>query len=265
VFLVLAACTHGFDARRQVDVLDSRVGPKRTGDDVSERPEAPDIVHSKLVNELFVVVPIATDVDPFPRRPRMPSLAQEAKLHYSMKIRAYGSGDKSVRFQYHGVGIEVPYDFTRFEKEVAPLLVDAAQLPPGDGLLFQWAFDQTANAAVYDAWAVKAPPLATVRDVAGAAVEMHETKKLDPSGVFKPAVSQSIRVTFTPEATTRLTRWASGREGHPMATAVRGRIMDVSAIGNATTVWLDFDWLPEEERKPAAELLANELRRASGH
>ena len=50
----------------------------------------------------------------------------------------------------------------------------------------------------------------------------------------------------------------------PVASAVKGRIMDISVLGGATTVYLDLEWVPEEERKGAAELLAAELRNVAG-
>ena len=260
----LGACSSGFDAKRQVEVLDSRVGPKKA-DDVDARPDTPDAGRNKLIAEAFVMVPVATDIDPFPRRPKV-TVPADTKVLYSVQIKAYGSNDKSMRYQTHGVSIATPMTYERFDREIAPLVSDAAALPNGTALLFEFTTNGGGTGVpAWDAVPVRLPILATARDIAGAQSEMHETRKLNPDGkTFRTSLAQAVRVSLTPEATTRLSRWGADKKEFPVASAVKGRIMDISVLGGATTVYLDLEWVPEEERKGAAELLAAELRNVAG-
>ena len=264
VLIVLCACSSGFDAKRQVDVLDSRVGPKKA-DDVDTRPDTPDAGRNKLIAEAFVMVPVATDIDPFPRKPKV-TVPSDTKVLYSIQIKAYGSNDKSMRYQTHGVSVATPMTYERFDREIAPLVSDAAALPNGTALLFEFTTNGGGTGVpAWDAVPVRLPMLATARDIAGAQSEMHETRKLNPDGkTFRTSLSQAVRVSLTPDATTRLSRWGADKKEYPVATAVKGRIMDISVLGGATTVYLDLEWIAEEERKGAAELLAAELRNVAG-
>jgi hypothetical protein len=261
--LLLSACSSGFDAKHQVDSLDSRVGPRKA-DDAVARPDTPDAARNKLVAEAFVMVPVATDVDPFPKKPKI-TVSPDTKVLYSVQIKAYGSGDKSMRYQTHGVSIATPMTYERFDREVAPLVSDAAALPSGTALLFEFTTNGGGTGVpAWDAVPVRLPVLATARDIAGAQPDMHESKKLNPDGkTFRSSFSQAVRVTLTPDATTRLSRWSADKKEFPVASAVKGRIMDISVLGGST-VYLDLEWLPEEERKGASELLAAELRNVAG-
>lgn len=263
-FVGLCSCSSGFDAKRQVDVLDSRVGPRKA-DDSDARPDTPDAARNKLVAEPFVMVPVATDIDPFPRKPKV-TLPPDSKLLYSIQIKAYGSGDKSMRYQTHGVAITTSLSYERFDRDVAPLVSDAAALPPGTALLFEWTTNAGGVGATgWDGLPVRLPALATARDIAAAQPELHETRKLNPDGkTFRTVFSQAVRVSLTPEATTRLSRWGADKREYPIASAVKGRIMDVSTLGSGTTVYLDLDFLAEEERRQAADILAAELRSVAG-
>lgn len=260
----LSACSSGFDAKHQVDVLDSRVGPRRA-DEADTRADTPDGARNKLVSEAFVMVPVATDVDPFPRKPKV-TVPSDTKVLYSVQIKAYGSGDKAMRYQTHGVSIATPMTYERFDREIAPLVSDAAALPNGTALLFEFTSNGGGSGmAAWDAVPVRLPVLATARDIAGAQPELHESKKMNPDGkTFRTSFSQAVRVTLTPEATTRLSRWSADKKEHPVASAVKGRIMDVSVVGSGTTVYLDLEWIPEEDRKGAADLLSAELRNVAG-
>jgi hypothetical protein len=257
------ACSSGFDAKRQVDNLGSRVGPRKA-DDVDARPDTPDAARNKLVAEPFVMVPVATDVDPFPKKPKV-TVPSDTKVLYAVQIKAYGSGDKSMRYQTHGVSVQTPMTYERFDREIAPLFSDAAALPNGTALLFEF----TANGggvgvAAWDAVPVRLPVLATARDIAGAQADLHETRKLNPDGkTFRTAFMQAVRVSLTSEATTRLSRWGAEKKEYPVASVVKGRIMDISVLSGGTT-YLDLEWLAEEDRKGAAELLAAELRTVAG-
>jgi hypothetical protein len=263
LFLGLSACSSGFDAKRQVDVLDSRVGPRKA-DDVDARPDTPDAARKKLVLEAFVMVPVATDVDPFPKKPKI-TVSPDTKVLYSVQIKAYGSGDKSMRYQTHGVSVATPMTYERFDREIAPLVSDAAALPNGTALLFEFTTNGGGTGVpAWDALPVRLPVLATARDIAGAQSELHESRRLNPDGkTFRSTLSQAVRVTLTPDATTRLARWSADKKEYPVASAVRGRVMDVSVLGGST-VYLDLEWLPEEERKGASELLAADLRNVAG-
>jgi hypothetical protein len=261
--LGLCACSSGFDAKRQVDVLDSRVGPRKT-DDAVARPDTPDAARTKLVAEAFVMVPVATDIDPFPKKPKV-TVPSDTKILYSIQIKAYGSNDKSMRYQTHGVSVQTPMTYERFDREIAPLVSDAATLPNGTALLFEFTTNGGGTGVqAWDAVPVRLPVLATGRDIAGAQPELHETRKMNPDGkTFRTAFMQAVRVTLTPDATTRLSRWGADKKEYPVASAVRGRVMDISVLGGGT-VYLDLEWLPEEERKGASEMLAAELRNIAG-
>lgn len=258
------ACSSGFDAKHQVDVLDSRVGPRKA-DDVDTRPDTPDAARTKLVAQAFVMVPVATDIDPFPRKPKV-TVPPDTKVLYSIQIKAYGSGDKSMRYQTHGVSVQTPMTYERFDREIAPLVSDAAALPNGTALLFEFTTNGGGSGMpAWDAIPVRLPVLATARDIAGAQPEQHETRKLNPDGkTFRTSYMQAVRVSLMPEATTRLMRWSADKKEYPVASAVKGRIMDVSVVGGGTSVYLDLEWLPEEERRGAADLLAAELRNVAG-
>jgi hypothetical protein len=262
--LALAACSTGFDAKHQVAVLDSRVGPSQGGG-ADGRPDSPDDARTKLVAQAFAMVPVATDIDPFPHRPKL-TLPPDSKLHYSVQIKAYGSGDRSMRYQTHGVAIQTPEPYERFDREIAPTVADAAALPAGTALLFEWTNNGGGTGApAWDAVPVRLPVLATAHDIASVTPELHESRKLNPDGkTFRTSLSQAVHVSLTPEATTRLSRWGADKTESPIASAVKGRIMDVSALGSATAVYLELEWLPEEERKSAAEALAAELRSVAG-
>lgn len=259
----LGACSSGFDAKHQVDVLDSRLGPRKA-DDAESRPDTPDAARTKLVAQAFVMVPVATDIDPFPRKPKV-TVPPDAKVLYSVQIKAYGSSDKSMRYQTHSVAVQTPTTWERFERDIAPLVSDAAALPNGTALLFE--FTTSGGGTGVPAWEavpVRLPVLATARDIAGAQPELHETRKLNPDGkTFRSAFMQAVRVTLTPDATTRLSRWSADKKEYPVASAVNGRIMDISVLGGLT-VYLDLEWLVEEERRSAADLLAAELRNVAG-
>lgn len=259
----LCACSSGFDAKRQVDNLDSRVGPRKA-EDSDARPDTPDAGRIKLVAETFVMVPIATDVDPFPKKPKV-TVPSDTKVLYSVQIKAYGSGDKSMRYQTHGVSVQTPMTYERFDREIAPLVSDAAALPNGTALLFEFTMNGGGiGVPAWDAVPVRLPVLATARDIAGAQPELHETRKLNPDGkTFRTAFTQAVRVTLTPDATTRLSRWGADKREHPVGSVVKGRVMDISVLGGGTT-YLDLEWLAEEDRKGAAELLAAELRNVAG-
>lgn len=260
----LGACSSGFDAKRQVDVLDSRVGPRKA-EDADARPDAPDAARNKLIAEPFVMVPVATDIDPFPRKPKI-SVPPDTKVLYAVQIKAYGSGDKSLRYQTHGVSITTPMTYERFDREIAPLVSDAAALPNGTALLFEFTMSGGGTGVpAWEAVPVRLPVLATARDIAGAQPELHETRKLNPDGkTFRTSLSEAVRVSLMPEATTRLSRWSADKKEYPVASAVKGRVMDISVVGSGTTVYLDLEWLPEDDRKGAAELLAAELRNVAG-
>lgn len=262
--LFVCACSSGFDAKRQVEVLDSRLGP-RTAEEADARADSPDAARNKLIAEAFVMVPVATDIDPFPRKPKI-SVPKDTKVLYSVQIKAYGSGDRSMRYQTHGVSIATPLTYERFERDVAPLVSDAAALPNGTALLFEYTPNGGGTGVpAWDAVPVRLPVLATARDIAGAQPELHESRKMNPDGkTFRTAYSHAVRVTLMPEATTRLARWSADKKEYPVASAVKGRVMDVSVVGEGTTVYLDLEWLPEEERKGAAELLAADLRNVAG-
>lgn len=264
VFSALCACSSGFDAKRQVDSLDSRVGPRKA-DDAVARPDTPDAARNKLVAEPFVIVPVATDVDPFPKKPKV-TVPADSKVLYSVQIKAYGSNDKSMRYQTHGIAIQTPMTYERFDREIAPLVSDAAALPNGTALLFEFTMNGGGiGVPAWDAVPVRLPVLATARDIAGAQPELHETRKLNPDGkTFHTSYAQAVRVSLTPEATTRLSRWGADKKEYPVASAVKGRVMDVSVLGGGTSVYLELEWLAEEDRKGAAELLAAELRNVAG-
>jgi hypothetical protein len=257
------ACSSGFDAKRQVDNLDSRVGPRKA-DDANARPDTPDAARNKLIAEAFAMVPVATDVDPFPRKPKV-TVPADTKILYSVQIKAYGSGDKSMRYQTHGVSVQTPMTYERFDRDIAPLVSDAAALPNGTALLFEFTMNGGGiGVPAWDAVPVRLPVLATARDIAGAQPELHETRKLNPDGkTFRTAFMQAVRVSLTPEATTRLSRWGAEKKEYPVASIVKGRIMDISVLGGGTT-YLDLEWIGEDERKGAAELLAAELRNVAG-
>jgi hypothetical protein len=263
VALLVPACSSGFDAKRQVDRLDSRVGPRKA-DEADARPDTPDAARNKLVAEPFVMVPVATDVDPFPKKPKV-TVPTDTKILYSVQIKAYGSNKKSMRYQTHGVSVQTPMTYERFDREIAPLVSDAAALPNGTALLFEFTMNGGgAGVPAWDAVPVRLPILATARDIAGAQPELHETRKLNPDGkTFRTAYTQAVRVSLTTDATTRLSRWGADKKEYPVASAVKGRVMDVSVLGGGT-VYLELEWLPEEDRKGAAELLAAELRNVAG-
>lgn len=241
-----AACSSGFDAKRQVDVLDSRVGPAQAASEGAPSSDDPDVARTKLSRQLFVVVPVASDVDPFPRRPKV-SLPASAKLEHA----ARGSA--------HQLTIKTAQPFEEFDREVAPLVSDAAALPKGTALLFHW------TPAGYAAVPLRMPPLATTQDIAAAMAEVHETRIAGADGRrSRPVIAPAVRVTLTPDATTRIARSGAGSRDRALAAVVRGRIMKVGALEDPSTVFLDFDWLTDEEKRSAAVALAGDLRAEAG-